>query len=356
MPLVLSKRDPFISKFYETLALAKSAAISNGPESTSRLHIAELELFCNVFTETQYRDFKFKGEVTLFYTTVPNHPVEVTPFSRLPQFVGMIQTSDYGLRAILRSKTSLHRIGGPSIAAEDSNQFLDADAFQVHISELLANLQWTAYSFNPYQSPHLHISRVYMDTDYLYKTASSFSKAATLKAKGLRKIRESAGILTFSARSPSNQQYISGHQHRRSGSFSPLMSLCDAQSVPTSPRGCMIGRSCSIISCSGNLGYNAVGNEASIVSPTSPNKRFPKPTIVRRQLSDSSETFDRTDADSSSIHQPPPLPQPMAASTLRDGVSVMSLLIPGQGRKRGLLSTMVFGSGNKNNKILGGAD
>ncbi|KAG0359537.1 hypothetical protein BGZ54_009915 [Gamsiella multidivaricata] len=197
MPLVLSKRDPFISKFYETLALAKSAAISNGPESTSRLHIAELELFCNVFTETQYRDFKFKGEVTLFYTTVPNHPVEVTPFSRLPQFVGMIQTSDYGLRAILRSKTSLHRIGGPSIAAEDSNQFLDADAFQVHISELLANLQWTAYSFNPYQSPHLHISRVYMDTDYLYKTASSFSKAATLKAKGLRKIRESAGILTL---------------------------------------------------------------------------------------------------------------------------------------------------------------
>jgi hypothetical protein len=133
MPDVLDRRDAFISKFYETLALAKAEAVSNGPEYTSRLHVAELELFCNVFTQSQYRDFKFKGEATLFYTSAPNPPVDITPFTRLPQFVGMIQATDAGFRTVMRSKINLNGMGD---SARDTNPILDMDAFQIHVTEL----------------------------------------------------------------------------------------------------------------------------------------------------------------------------------------------------------------------------
>ncbi|KAF8930019.1 hypothetical protein BGZ58_008521 [Dissophora ornata] len=136
MPEVLDKRDMFISKFHETLALAKAAAISSGLDYTSRLHVAELELFCNVFTESQYRDFKYKGDVALFYNSSANCPVDVTPFTRLPSFVGMIQASETGLRAILRSRASLNGAGDSISMGGNSNPPLDTDAFQIHISEL----------------------------------------------------------------------------------------------------------------------------------------------------------------------------------------------------------------------------
>ncbi|KAG0246840.1 hypothetical protein BGX31_008083 [Mortierella sp. GBA43] len=223
MPDVLDKRDAFISKFYETLALCKADAVSNGPEYTSRLHVAELELFCNVFTESQYRDFRFKGEVALFYTTAPNPPVDITPFTRLPWFVGMIQATDVGFRAVLRSKANLNGVGDTAATGE-TNSILDMDAFQIHVTELVANLQWTAYAFDPYQSAQLHFSRIYMDTNYLHKTASTFSKATSLRPKGLKKIRDSSGSSTFAPRPVS-----AGPQQRYSGSFSPLTSPCDAQ-------------------------------------------------------------------------------------------------------------------------------
>ncbi|KAF9943438.1 hypothetical protein BGZ65_001051, partial [Modicella reniformis] len=145
LPDILEKRDVFIAKFYETLALAKAEAVSNEPEYTSRLFVAELELFCNVFTESQYRDFRFKGEVALFYVSAtaatatataaaaPNPPtvVDITPFMRLPPFVGMIQATDIGLRAVLRSKTNLL-----DFVTETPAPVLDTEAFQIHITEL----------------------------------------------------------------------------------------------------------------------------------------------------------------------------------------------------------------------------
>lgn len=381
MPDVLDKRDAFISKFYETLALCKADAVSNGPEYTSRLHVAELELFCNVFTESQYRDFRFKGEVALFYTTAPNPPVDITPFTRLPWFVGMIQATDVGFRAVLRSKANLNGVGDTAATGE-TNSILDMDAFQIHVTELVANLQWTAYAFDPYQSAQLHFSRIYMDTNYLHKTASTFSKATSLRPKGLKKIRDSSGSSTFAPRPVS-----AGPQQRYSGSFSPLTSPCDAQSMPNSPCGSgLVGRSHSVSS------YNSVnsiaGNGAPTTvplaippSPTPPpaNKRFSLPVMMQRQRPDSVATYDCTESDTSSVHNyhqhhaqtpPPPMQlsrmsskQKLQESAMKNGVSVMSLLIPGPGRKKdgtvepmewvGMLIQRMESQGLADSKLLG---
>ncbi|KAF9366556.1 hypothetical protein BGX34_001101 [Mortierella sp. NVP85] len=357
LPDVLDKRDAFISKFYETLTLAKAEAVSNGPEYTSRLHVAELELFCNVFTQSQYRDFKFKGEATLFYTSAPNPPVDIIPFTRLPQFVGMVQATDVGFRAVMRSKINLNRVGD---LARDANPILDMDAFQIHVTELVANLQWTVYAFDPYRSAQLHFSRIYMDTNYLYKTAGSFSKATSLRPKGLKKIRDASSSSTFSPRPAS-----AGPQQRYSGSFSPLAGPCDAQSVPTSPCSSdgLVERSHSVSSYNSVnsivAGNGAVPTASSAVSPspTPPptNKRFSLPVMTQRQRADN---IDSVDSENGSIHnyhqnhaQTPPPPtrlprmsskQKLQESTMKNSVSVMSLLIPGPGRKKGLLS---FGFG-----------
>ncbi|KAF9127862.1 hypothetical protein BGW39_005498, partial [Mortierella sp. 14UC] len=190
LPEFLDKRDAFISKFHETLSLKKASAINCGADYTSRLHVAELELFCNVFSESQYRDFKNKGEVALFYAHGRSRPIDVTPFTRLPMFVGMIQATDSGMRAVLRSKSNLNDVGDPALTTEETNRFMDVDSFQIHITELVANLQWVAYQFDPYESAQLHFSRVYLDTDYLYQTAGPYLKATTLRTKGLKKIRD----------------------------------------------------------------------------------------------------------------------------------------------------------------------
>lgn len=65
-----------------------------------------------------------------------NHPVDVTPFTRLPLFVGMIQSVDAGFRAVLRSKANLNDAGDPIAAAEDVNSFMTMEAFQIHVTEL----------------------------------------------------------------------------------------------------------------------------------------------------------------------------------------------------------------------------
>jgi len=62
--------------------------------------------------------------------------VDVTPFTRLPLFVGMIQSADTGFRAVLRSKANLNDAGDPIAAAEDVNSFMAMEAFQVHVTEL----------------------------------------------------------------------------------------------------------------------------------------------------------------------------------------------------------------------------
>ncbi|KAF9285506.1 hypothetical protein BGZ74_001464, partial [Mortierella antarctica] len=177
LPEWLDKRDIFISKFHEVLSIAKASSVGFKAESTATFHVGELELFCNVFKESAYRDFKHKGEVSLFYSYGLNHPVDVTPFTRLPPFVGMIQSTDSGFRAVLRSKANLNDSGDPIAAAEDVNSFLAMEAFQVHVTELVSNLQWTVYHFDPYQSAQLHFSRLYMDSGYFYKTAAPYLKA-----------------------------------------------------------------------------------------------------------------------------------------------------------------------------------
>ena len=145
MPEHLEKRDSFVSKFYETLTLAKAAAASLSSTSscpsdyTSRLHVAELELFCNVYTAGQYRDVLYKGDVVLLYTSggaTGQATMDMTPFARLPLFAGMIQSTDSGLRVILKGKSSLNDAANTALSGEEENRFLDADAFQIHITEL----------------------------------------------------------------------------------------------------------------------------------------------------------------------------------------------------------------------------
>lgn len=145
MPEHLEKRDSFVSKFYETLTLAKATAASISSTSscpsdyTSRLHVAELELFCNVYTASQYRDVSYKGDVALLYNSggaTGQAPMDMTPFSRMPLFAGMIQATEFGLRVILKGKSSLNDAANASLSSEEENRFLDADAFQIHITEL----------------------------------------------------------------------------------------------------------------------------------------------------------------------------------------------------------------------------
>jgi hypothetical protein len=220
----------------------------------------------------------------------------------------------------------------------------------------VANLQWTVYAFDPYQSAQLHFSRIYMDTNYLHKTVSSFSKATSLRPKGLKKIRDTSGSSTFSPRLAS-----AGPQQRYSGSFSPPTGPCDAQSVPTSPCGSgeLVGRSHSVSSYN-SVNSMAAGNGAVPPSPTPPptNKRFSLPVTMQRHRADNIGTYDSVDSENGSIHnyrqnhaQAPPAPmrlprmsskQKLQESTTKNSVSVMSLLIPGPGRKKGLLS---FGFG-----------
>ncbi|KAG0080238.1 hypothetical protein BGZ90_000222, partial [Linnemannia elongata] len=279
LPEVLDKRDSFISKFHETLSLKKAAATGCGADYTSRLHVAELELFCNVFSESQYKDFKNKGDVALFYAPGRSRPIDVAPFTRLPTFVGMIQATDSGMRAVLRSKSNLNDVGDPTLTTEDANRFMDVDSFQIHITELIANLQWVAYQFDPYQSAQLHFSRVYLDTDYLYQTAAPYLKATTLRTKGLKKIRDTTASVTsstFSARSsPVMSPYASGggsgggggHHHpsqylyRNSGggtgSFSPLASPSGILASPSSPGGGMLGRYGNTGNLTNNYGSTA---------------------------------------------------------------------------------------------------
>ncbi|KAF8943912.1 hypothetical protein BGZ47_004907 [Haplosporangium gracile] len=400
LPEFLDKRDTFIAKFHETLSLRKAAANGWGAGYTSRLHVAELELFCNVFSESQYQDFKNKGDVALFYSHGRSRPIDVTLFTRLPTFVGMIQATDSGMRAVLRSKTSLNDVGDPALATEDANRFMDVDSFQIHITELVANLQWVTYQFDPYQSAQLHFSRVYLDTDYLYQTAAPFFKATNLRTKGFKKFRDTTASVTsstFSARSsPVLSPYASsggsggGHHHpsqylyRNSGggSFSPLTSPSGILASPSSPGVGMLGRhendsnvtinsgstaSFSNFSTAGSYGggyvnnnntnNNGSGGDMAMAIGSVKNTSALSPHMMQHQhqqylkkRADSVAIFDGGPAadnepnDQQQQNQQPPLypNQQLSVSTLRKSLSVMKMLLPGPGRKKGLLNFMIF--------------
>ncbi|KAF9948932.1 hypothetical protein BGZ72_009184 [Mortierella alpina] len=299
MPEHLEKRDSFVSKFYETLTLAKAAAasLSSTPscpsDYTSRLHVAELELFCNVYTASQYRDVLYKGDVVLLYTSggaTGQAPMDMTPFARLPLFAGMIQSTDSGLRVILKGKSSLNDAANTALSGEEENRFLDADAFQIHITELVANLQWTAYHFDPYQNAQLHFSKIYLRTDYLYRTASSFSRATTLRTRSLKKILDST--------SPTHQQnFSSGYSSRHySGSSSPSAgSPSGNANSPNSPGGGLV-RHYQI----GN--FNTIGSglgSSAPMSPRTPPRSFTVPDIKQQRQRDRPSSYLRGDGNDS---------------------------------------------------------
>ncbi|KAF9563419.1 hypothetical protein EC968_004851 [Mortierella alpina] len=346
MPEHLEKRDSFVSKFYETLTLAKATAASMSSTSscpsdyTSRLHVAELELFCNVYTASQYRDVLYKGDVALLYTSggaTGQAPMDMTPFSRLPLFAGMIQSTESGLRVILKGKASLNDFANASPSSEDENRFLDVDAFQIHITELVANLQWTAYHFDPYQNAQLHFSKIYLRTDYLYKTASAFSRATTLRTRSLKKILDST--------SPTHQQnFSSGYSNRHySGLSSPSVgSPSGNANSPNSPGGGLV-RHYQM----GN--FSAIGSglgSSTPMSPRTPPRSCTVPDIKQqrqRERPPSHLRGDGADSVSGSIGirlQQPPLPpnhqrQLDAGNVLRESVATMGALIPpGPGRKK----------------------
>ncbi|KAF9326657.1 hypothetical protein BG006_009942 [Podila minutissima] len=270
LPECLDKRDNFISKFYEVLSIAKASSVGFKAESTATFHVGELELFCNVFKESAYRDFKHKGEVSLFYSYGLNHPVDVTPFTRLPLFVGMIQSSDSGFRAVLRSKANLNDSGDPIAAAEDVNSFLAMEAFQVHVTELVSNLQWTVYHFDPYQSAQLHFSRLYMDSDYFYKTAAPYLKAT--HRRSFFRSNDSPAPTTASPTSRSSGTPTTTGQGY-SGSFTPLGSPSSGGilSLPGSPSGNMVSR---LIQAANNNNNNNSSSSSSSINYSNSNSNY----------------------------------------------------------------------------------
>ncbi|CAO3563803.1 unnamed protein product [Mortierella alpina] len=346
MPEYLEKRDSFVSKFYETLTLAKAMGVSMmGTSSvpsdyTSRLHVAELELFCNVYTASQYRDVLYKGDVALLYTSggaASQALMDMRSFSRLPLFAGMIQAAESGFRVILKGKVSLNDSASASLSSEQENRLLDIDAFQIHITELVANLQWTTYHFDPYQNAQLHFSRTYLRSDYLYKTASSFSRATTLRTRSLKKILDST--------SPTQQQnFSSGYSNRHyNGSSSPSVGSPYANATsPNSPGGGLV-RHYQMGNFS-NVG-SGLGSTAPM-SPRTPPRSFTVPDIKQQRQRDHTSSHLRGDgADSVSGNigirlQQPPLPpshqlQLGAGNVLRESVATMGALIPpGPGRKK----------------------
>ncbi|GJJ72500.1 hypothetical protein EMPS_04858 [Entomortierella parvispora] len=293
MPESLDDRDQFITKFNTALAIAKARAAGNSEEWTARLNVAELELVCNVFTESQYREFsKQRGDVALFYTqpaTLPNSSSNLNPtmsggvkghaqhqqqqsgqiidlmsFKRLPSYVGLIQATcatptvaatvasvvvedseesctDGGFRLILKSKANLNGSGSTAAASEEANRFLDMDAFQIHLTDLVANLHWTVFHFDPYQSAQLHFSRLYMDgpDQYLWNTAASFSRTSYIRAKGVGALKSHRDSVYFATSSPTQCRPLFQHQH--GGSISTLANPSSANiaglSSPSSPSG-----------------------------------------------------------------------------------------------------------------------
>ncbi|KAF9938304.1 hypothetical protein BGZ67_000332 [Mortierella alpina] len=356
MPEHLEKRDSFVSKVYETLTLAKAAgasilSTSSCPSDyTSRLHVAELELFCNVYTASQYRDVLYKGDVALLYTSggaAGQALIDMTPFSRLPLFAGMIRATESGLRVMLKGKCTLNDSANAALSSEEENRFLDVDAFQIHLTELVANLQWTTYHFDPYQNAQLHFSKIYLRTDYLYRTASSFSRATTLRTRSLKKILDST--------SPTHQQnFSSGYSNRHySGSSSPsVVSPSGNASSPNSPGGGLVRhyQMGNFSTIGSGLGSSAP------MSPRTPPRTFTVPEIKQQRQRDRPNSHLRGDGvDSVSGNlgirlQQPPLPpnhqlQLGAGNVLRESVAAMGALIPpGPGRKKGFLGSMIFDS------------
>ena len=202
------------------------------------------------------------------------------------------------------------------------------------------------------QNAQLHFSKIYLRTDYLYRTASSFSRATTLRTRSLKKILDST--------SPTHQQnFSSGYSSRHySGSSSPSAgSPSGNANSPNSPGGGLV-RHYQI----GN--FNTIGSGLGSSAPTSPRtppRSFTVPDIKQQRQRDRPSSYlrgDGNDSVSGNIGirlQQPPLPpnhqlQLGAGNVLRKSVATMGALIPpGPGRKKGFLSSMIFGgSGDKN--------
>ncbi|KAG0264235.1 hypothetical protein DFQ27_001354 [Actinomortierella ambigua] len=147
LPEDLDKRDPFISKFNAALSLSK--AHKGDPSYTCRLHVADLELFFNAYSESIYRDIKHKvacwnimgqmsllGQMTLFYQDEHGIKPEVIQAIKLPPFVGVIEDTGSSYSVMLRGKISMEGCTGSLANSKVPSSFTDLEAFQICLTEL----------------------------------------------------------------------------------------------------------------------------------------------------------------------------------------------------------------------------
>ncbi|KAF9972595.1 hypothetical protein BGZ73_004271 [Actinomortierella ambigua] len=134
LPEDLDKRDPFISKFNAALSLSKAHKSDSG--YTSRLHVADLELFINAYPESIYRDLKHKGQLTLFYQDEYSAKPDVILAAKLPPFIGVVQVVGSSYNVILRGKISMEGYTGSLANPKVPSSFTDLDAFQIYLTEL----------------------------------------------------------------------------------------------------------------------------------------------------------------------------------------------------------------------------
>ncbi|KAG0233145.1 hypothetical protein BGW41_001625 [Actinomortierella wolfii] len=230
LPEDFDKRDPFISKFNAALSLAK--AHKGDPGHTCRLHVAELELFFNAYPESVYRDLKHKGQMTLFYQDELGAKPELIHAAKLPPFVGVIQALESSYSIVLRGMISMSGYTGSLANPKESSSFTSLDSFQIYLTELASNLQWTIFHFDPYQRARLHFSRFYLTSGYITTATTELMKTHyTFKSKTTRLGRPKSGYgptLGYSSVPASP----SGIIHNKLVSGSSNASIADIPPVP----------------------------------------------------------------------------------------------------------------------------
>ncbi|KAF9167697.1 hypothetical protein DFQ26_003485 [Actinomortierella ambigua] len=252
LPEDLDKRDPFISKFNAALSLSK--AHKGDPSYTCRLHVADLELFFNAYSESIYRDIKHKvacwnimgqmsllGQMTLFYQDEHGIKPEVIQAIKLPPFVGVIEDTGSSYSVMLRGKISMEGCTGSLANSKVPSSFTDLEAFQICLTELASNLQWTIFHFDPYQRARLHFSRNFLTSQYVVKTTADLTKVHhTLRNKTMRLGRPipayglPVGCISLPA-SPSgiiHQKHASGVPNAGSANVPPMpLALCNSNAA-----------------------------------------------------------------------------------------------------------------------------
>jgi hypothetical protein len=192
LPENMEERELFIAKFNAALAIAKAKVSGNTEEWTARLHVAGLEMICNVFTESQYREFtQQRGDIALFYTMpavftnsssnsnananglkAKNHgqyyqkslATDLMSFKRLPAYVGLIQQTAVAAAESM-SPSVILRTGIPPIAA--SARVTGDDAEDIPLGSGFRMVMKSKVSLNGFgnATATAEDSNLFLDTD-----------------------------------------------------------------------------------------------------------------------------------------------------------------------------------------------